>query len=496
MASIFVVGDWESQDKTVTDAVREAIGEHLRPHDEGFILPGAYYSTNTMSLRNTVLALDASTPGCPYRLMSPEWGHGVGVIRLQPETVSTLLATPESRARALKALREGISNEIVNAELRVGPSLASKASRDLDDDLWKAGFDSENCCVGIYSAVEDRTPTSHGKASFAGTSRGHLEYYLVVKAGAGRCAEEFHTALIDATQRAPPTSTLDALLSTVARASTEDAEVDTSAVLRRVAAAGRRNRARIAYEAANLLGLSSDIDTVFDHACSSQSTSRQTATLLVDTVTNVLERPVSLSDAVADRAPPRWIYFAGATAATTSQGLALCSNVSEGFVLFETSAATIQSRGPVAASQRGRGTATVSVSNEMYGALPAGSEKMMDDTTALSHAGSAHSNGELHPDHAWIDQRFTWHVPPMRGTGTRTVIDASTFQATAARVEPPQLWGTHRPLANTSWARAMCAHQLIPLRLRPELVLLAGIELSKVRSAVRKIAAPTPRELS
>jgi hypothetical protein len=486
MARIFTVADWEG-DKEVGDVVRAAITSALDDHSEGFVLPGAYYSSNSHSLRNVVLAIDSASQGSPYRLMSAEWGHGIGVIRLPHDAVEQLLVNKETRRSALRSLRTHIRNEIVDSSNRVGPRLACSQSRDAEDDLWEAGFDSESCCVGIYSAVEDRTPTSHGKTAFRGTSRGHLEYYLVVKAGGGQCSEEFHTAFVDVSQRLGTAASLDIVLKEVAQNS---GLVDATTLLKRVASAGRRNRSRIAYEAAERLGLIADIDSVLDHASSPNSTKRQTATLLIDTVTNLLERPISMSDVAADRAPTKWIYFAGSTAPVSSQGIVLASNVAEGFVVFEEGIGSTPGRAAAAAPSRNRGTTAIRITNEMYGALPAGSEKNMEDHVAIAHSEAAHGvNGDGHPDREWIADRFVWHTPQIRGFGAKSSISPEAAETAASQLETPQLWGTHLPLSHNQWARALCAHQLHPLRLRPELVLLAGAELSKIRGAVRKVAS-------
>ena len=475
-------------------AVKAALVEVLRPSDEAVLLPGASHSADTFTFKNAVITLDGREPHVPVCIFHSDWGHGVSVIRVPAEAAECVLK-PERRRSTLDALASccrNALNSIGTGRDVVGPHLGTDESRDAPGDAWHCGFDGGNCAVGLYSANEHTTP----KNGSIGMTRISRSYFLVAKAGAGQAGQELSARLMSAAAEGRP---LDAIVLDTGDVRSPSHETVTVGQLRRVYAAGRRNRARILLAAAEKLGLSPDIESVPDHACCEDDVGAQTAVLLADAATNVLERVQCASG--MDDGVSRWRYYAGAVAPSFSQGFISCSNVGEGLALF---------------LDPTNDTAPVRVVNAAHGSIPFGSRRLMRTFDALRVAADAHKDtraatrqgddeleldvsdpptaaragiacvpGVLsaHPDAAWIRKHFTW-LPPK--PSRRTTPEA---QKLAAALEPPQLWGTHAPLQHAQWSHALGLGGLRDLRLSPETVALSGAEPDAYRAVLGAILA-------
>lgn len=456
-------------DSSTVATLRATLLELLRGGDEAVLLPGATHSQDSFTFKNLVVTLDGRDGEVPYQLFGSDWGHGVSVIRVPADAAERTLQ-PKNRGSTLKALVGCCRNALVatDGEDVVGPQLGNDESRDEPNDVWEAGFDGANCSVGLYSAIELAPP----KGGTVGMTRASRSYFLVAKAGAGQAGQEFSAKMIGAAAKGV---SLDNLFGVEAARRTGAAPV-TLGQLRRVYAAGRRNRARILVQAAEALGLGPDVESAPDHACCDEAQGQQIAILLADACTNVLE-PVQASGGDDDLGS-RWRYYAGAVAPAQSQGLVSCSAVSEGFVLF------------LDPSNEGN---PVRLTNHAHGSMPFGSKRVMRTFDALLKASEAHlavaggadeevvPERTVHPDAKWMATHFAW-APPRKPRRARSA-------AVTRIVEPPQLWGTHAPLGHSAWSHALGLGQLRDVRLSPEVVALAGAEPDAHRAVVGRISA-------
>jgi len=460
MASILAIEDGENTPVENEAELRGALIDALRVGDEAIMLPGASRSAASLSFKNVVMTLGGAAPAAPFRAFSSDWGHGVSVIRVPTDAAERVLASTERRQGALRALVGAIPNELAGG-VDVGPGLDSTDARDVAGDVWTAGFDGGGCCCGLYSATELR-PTIGAPA---GMTRAHKSYFLLAKAGAGRAAQEFHQTLGGL---AASGQSLDAIFSGASGRALSDAHVQ------RVAAAGRRNRGRLILAAAEVLGLSPDVDSVPDHACCVEGV-KPTAILMADSVTNTLERvPAS---AATDGSV--WRYYAGAIATTASQGAASCSSAMEGFVLFLSPEASGGSTGTA-----------LRVRNVCHGAIPFGSRRAASARDALTVAVAAHrraarASGDAalaaHPDSEWVRSRFGWKTAVPRRQRSEKEGDGGLD---AAHIEPPQLWGSHAPIEASAWTLQLGMSGFRAVVLSPEVVALAGAEPTVLRAAV------------
>jgi len=473
MASILAIEDGENTPVENEAELRSALISALRVGDEAIMLPGASRSASSLSFKNVVMTLGGAAAEAPFRAFSSDWGHGVSVIRVPTEAAERVLASTERRQDALRALVRAIPNELAGGG-DVGPSLDSVEARDVVGDAWTAGFDGGSCCCGLYSATELR-PTA---GASAGMTRAHKSYFLLAKAGAGRAAQQFHQTLGGL---AASGQSLDAIFSGGGGGGGGGGRALSDAHIQRVAAAGRRNRGRLILVAADVLGLSPDVDSVPDHACCADAV-KPTAILMADSVSNTIERvPAS---AATDGST--WRYYAGAIATAASQGAASCSSVMEGFVLFLAPEV----------SSGGTGTA-LRVRNVCHGAIPFGSRRVAPARDVLTVAVAAHRKAALggdtaaaHPDDEWVRSRFGWKTATLRktrsvgegGEGGEAVNAVNAVNA--INVEPPQLWGSHVPIEASTWTLQLGMSGFRAVVLSPEVVALAGTEPSVLRAAV------------
>jgi hypothetical protein len=421
---------------------------NLRPNDEVVLLPGAYHSTESMSVKNVVVRLDGDHASIPSRLFSSWWCHGISAVRLPHlagEGVMDRIGGKSQRSDLLSKLCAAIPNEVTDRNTTVGPSLAVDDD-DRDCEEWTAGFDTKNCCIGLYACDEERQ--SNGAPP--GTQRAHRQYYLVCKAGAGRAAQEFSRKIEQASR---DHKSLNEALGPNGSPGEE--------MLRRVALAGRRNRARLILKAAQVLGVEDDIDSVLDHAGHREGTQKH-AILDVDVHCNTL-LPTK------GGARTDWIYHSGCVPTTSAQGLICANTANLGFVMMHVP------------SNESSTTSAMMVTNEAYNSLPFSTPRRAATNEVLRMACKSE-----HPDNSWIERRFAWKNVANRFANTRA--DEQAFTHRVAKVEPPQLWGTHFPetWVQTS-SRELGVSTYCATKLRPELVVLAGTEPEKMRTLMRSI---------
>jgi len=447
MCSIQLIAAGDVTQNPELSKLRTELNRELRACDIAFLLPGCNASKQSSDLKNIVIGLDAHAENPPVHLFSSNWGHGVSAIRLPTETVEPMLATEERRKQLLNIMANAIPNELSDTRVHVGPKLQSNKHRDSDGDNWLMGFDGENCSCGVYSATELQSITGNRKN---GMTRPVRSYFLVVKAGGGLAAQQFHAELSGLCTRGVCLHQLD-----------QDHQLELK--MKRVVNAGRRNRAAILAKVANLIGLGTQIDTLVDHAAATDVPAMQLAILLVDAVTNTLAKTER-----DDSREMEWRYYAGSVSPQYSQSSMLCSNVSEGYVAFLTTRDSSES---------------IQVRNEAGGALPFSSARLCKTSECLERAVHARMTGELHPESEWVTSHFSWHRPTLRRIGHLS----KQAQECIHNTEPAVLWGSHEPIEYARWLRSLGADETSSVRLYPAIVVLAGNESSMLRSAAAMV---------
>lgn len=411
----------------------------LRVSDQCVVLPQASRSVESGALKNCVLRLSGCDPDVNAEIFSANWFSGVSLVKVPNEKAEMLLKTSTQRSQYLKALVAAIPSEMQDAQLQVGPELEGD-EQDRDIDTWKPGFDGPGCCVGLYSAMQNKSPEAHQ----SGMSRVHRDYYILCKAGAGVAGQTFHARLTSALRDG---ATLDEALS-------EDG-IPGARALRRVASAAKRNRSRILLLAAEALGFYG-IDTLGDNASPSKAPHR-VAIPQIDSAYNTLIKPESSSMRSV------WQYASGACDAAASQGMVVSSNVAEGFVAF------VSSTGE-----------RLMLKNEAHSCLPFSTPRILSNRDAVFNAVDKHkdarkSKANPHPDHDWVSSRFAWHSKDF-GNG----VD----------IEPPCIWGSHESESFLSeWARELGVSRASPIRLQPEIVAISAVEPGKLRVATKSVAS-------
>jgi hypothetical protein len=416
----------------IDHALRSHLMGILRPSDECVVLPGASRSIESGSLKNCVFRLSGNEASPNLEVFSTGWFMGVGMIRIPSEKAELMLSTTTRRMDALDALMQAIPSEMADTDIQVGADLIGDA-QDRDIESWVAGFDSPSCCVGLYSAVQNKPPGAHED----GMNRAHQDYYIVCKAGAGVAGQTFHARLTASIKEG---ATLDEALSETGNPG--------AGSLRRVASAAKRNRARILLQAAEALGFFG-IGTLGDNASPSTAPHR-VAIPDIDCSFNTLMR---------DENSPRpvWQYAAGACDAHFSRGMVTSSNASEGFVAFV---------GP--SGER------FALKNDAHSCLPFSTGRLLSNRDAVFRAVDAHkavaeTRGVAHPDKDWVRSRFAWKSKDFGGS-----VD----------LEPPALWGSHKSESFLAeWGRELGVSRAKMLRLQPEIVCIAAIEPGKLRVA-------------
>ena len=423
-----------------TVTLRNALLGSLRSCDEAILLPQSHQSIESGAFKNVTFRLCGATGGVNPALFSHDWFSGVSLVRIRGcdvARVDALLEDPASRKALLERLKNRIQSQVADPDLQVGPQLESdELERDVEDSTWKAGFDAPNCFAGIFSAEHSKVPEG-GKS---GMARVHKDYFLVCRAGAGVAASTFHSRLVASLQKG---LSLDQALES------EDSKPGAQA-LRRLTAAGTRNRARILLDTAEEIGLI-DIASVGDQAARNK---HRGVVPDVDTITNTIRK-------LDDTPRPTWQYSACVDGAL-SKGVLTLSNQADGIVLFMTDG----------------GDAKVLLKNEMWSCIPSTSKRTtaarsMVDTVVSNYTGP--SAGE-HPDASWISAHFSWKN--------------RTFTDTQPEIEPFGLWGAYGGEQFVqSFARELGVANYKAVRLRPELVCSAGVDAGKLRAIVKAVAA-------
>lgn len=271
MACIFAIDD-------VPKALKDSLGRALRPEDEAVLLPSADLDATSGKYENIVFRFDGTVGGVPHTVFSPAWGAGVSAIKVSGPWVLKILSDADHRKKCLTKLRDLIESETANPDTVVGPHLdGDENDRDLSE--WTAGFDGPACFVGLYSAEHSCAP----EASLRGRDRCHSTSFLVVKAGAGQAACQFHSRFMTALKTGSSLSEIFA----------EGKPNSLAAPLRRVTRAGSRNRSRVLMLASEALGAPM-VDSVPDQSSCGRYRAAVTA---VDVGVNVLRKVDERKDA-------------------------------------------------------------------------------------------------------------------------------------------------------------------------------------------------------
>ena len=431
MSCIFAIDD-------VPKALKDSLVKALRPEDEARLLPSADLDPTSGKYENIVFRFDATTKDVPITAFSPAWGAGVSAIKVSGPWVDKILTCQQHRQKCLTQMRQVIESETANPDVVVGPHLdGDENDRDLSE--WTAGFDGPACFVGLYSAEHSCAPDP----TVRGRDRCHATTFLVVKAGAGQAACQFHSRFMTALKQGH----------SLAEVFTEGTGTGgLAASLRRVTRAGSRNRSRILMLASDALGAPM-IDSVPDQSSCGRYRAAVTA---LDVSVNVLRK-------VDERKDAKMFQYSTGVDAAVSQGLLSMSNLSDGVVLF------LSENGEVRQNLR----------NEAHASLPFSSPRLVSDrdliSTIVKEYKSAAKRGEqANIDHAYIRDRFTWKN--------------REFSSADADIEPLAFWGTHdRESFFAKFARELGVSKCQVVRLRPMCVCVAGIEGGKLRAALRSM---------
>lgn len=425
----------------VEHKLKQSIVSSLRICDSAIVLPQAHRSPESGVVKNVVMRLSGMEEGLNPDIFSPMWFSGVSVIAFPRDKAEALLSSDAKRREAIERLAKSIPSEMQDSQIQVGPGLDGD-DHDRDTAKWEAGFDGPGCCVGIYSAMQNRSPD----ALLSGMSRVHRSYYLVCKAGAGLAGQTFHARLSAALKSG---STLDEALS--------DGGSPGAKALRRVAVAAKRNRCRILNIAAQVLGFVC-VDTIGDNA-SPLSSPYRVAIAAIDCVYNGLIK-------VDSGGRSAWQYTSGCVESTMSIGAITSSNVAEGFIAFANP----------------NGDLRYSTRNDAYGVIPFSTQRLLSNRDVVFKATEEHrkckaQHRRAHPDHDWITTHFGWHSKSFDGIPI------------GLDVEPPGTWGSH-DCENfiSEWARELGIAKSVVLRLQPEVVAVSAVEPGKLRVAVKALA--------
>lgn len=434
MARVIALDDIEHK-------LKQQIVSSLRVCDEAVVLPQAHRSLESGTLKNVVMRLNGTEADLNPGVFSPMWFSGVSVIEFPADKAEVLLNSDAKRREMIEKLAKSIPSEMHDSHVQVGPGLDGD-EQDRDTEKWEAGFDGPGCCVGLYSAVQNRSPD----VLLNGMSRAHKSYFLVCKAGAGISGQTFHARLCAALKDG---KSLDEALA-------EDG-VPGAKALRRVRRAAQRNRCRILNLAANALGFVC-VDTIGDNA-SPPSSPYRVVIPAIDVCYNALVK-------VNNGARSTWQYTSGCVESALSLGALTSSNVAEGFVAFTMP----------------NGELRFSVRNEAHCAIPFSTQRTNSNRDIVLKATEEHKKARsagraAHPDHSWVNTHFGWH--------------SKQFDAIPSGVdlEPAGVWGSHEGENFVSqWARELGISRSSVVRLQPEIVAISAVEPGKLRVALKAIA--------
>lgn len=417
----------------VTVALRNALLAALRPGDEAILLPQADQSIESGVFKNVVFQLDGQASGLSSSVFSPDWFCGVSLLKIRPNdvpTVQKIVDDPAQRCAFFKELRE-FQSELFDSSVEVGPPLAcDENDRDLENSTWHAGFDSSASFVGLFSAEHSKIP----EGGSSGNKRVFKEFYLACRAGGGIAASTFHARLQAGLASG---ASLDALLE-------DDVKPPGSQGLRRVASASARNRRRLLFDAAKALGIS-DFPDVGDP----QSRNKfRSAVPDVEVSCNTL-RKLDVDGA------SRWQYSA-AVDGLASKGLASLSNAADGILLFCESGNNLK----------------IILKNRMWQAIPFNTKRIATSRELSDVALQRRREGRPHFDDEWIKKHFTWQN--------------RKFEDNQYDFIPFSLCSSHDNEAYAQkFSRELGLADLQAIRLRPELVCVAGVPPGKLRALVK-----------
>lgn len=430
MARLLAVDD-------VSVSLRNSLLRHLTSLDEAVILPQASQSQDSAAFKNVCFRL-SSTQTIDPNLIPIALFNGLSIAKISSQedvnVIEKALEDSSSRTALIRRLAEAIPSEMSDDSTTVGCKLeCGEDERDLEPDKWTAGFDSPSAFVGVFSAENSRPP----EVGLVGQSRVFREFFLVCKAGGGLAASTFHSRLRAELNKGK----------TLEQSLCEDG-VPGAAALRRCASAGQRNRGRIMATAAEALGLNL-VSTVGDQIGRNKA---KVVVADVDVVVNSLRKLETTKTST--------YQLACCTDLAISKGCAWLSSAADGLTLLLSSS----------------GDTKVSVNNEMFNCLPfyttrTTSSRELANSVLKAHQGS--NNG--HVDKHWIGKRFSWKNAEVSG-------------ASASNLEPFCFYGSHsEEHFSSTFSRELGISTLKPIKLRPELVCVAGIDTGKLRGIARAL---------
>jgi hypothetical protein len=412
----------------------------LSANDEAVLLPQASKSPESDAYKNVAFRLRGDTSPVNPAIFASRFYDGLSAVRLtesDAKVIAAVLKDPARRANTLELLKSSIQSEVSNSELVVGPKLECDAD-ERDSEAWIAGLDATSAFAGVFSTQHSRPPVG---STDVGMARGHNEYFLVVRAGAGVAAQTLHSRLTTALASG---ATLDACLE-------DDTSPPGSTALGRLQRAGSRNRARVLAELADALKLTG-VASVGDTECKART---RIAVPHIDLQVNTLsknEETISTNNSVQNSS---WRYVT-AVDCLSSAGAGTLSNAASGLILFAPQTTT-------------SGMKTTAIRNECMHALPFSTQRVSTERQMVEVICKSRKQ---HPDKDWIRERFAWQ---------NSVADDN-----GAEIEPSSLWGSHTATSWTkSFARELAVSELEPLVLAPELVVTAGLTAGKLRAVLR-----------
>lgn len=418
----------------VTMGLRNALLSVLRTGDEAILLPQADQSLESAVFKNVVFQLEGESPVLSGGVFSPDWFTGVSILKVRPSEVSkvaALLDDPASRRNFLEHMKKQTNSDLFDSSIQVGPSLECDSDdRDVKDTTWVSGFDSPSSFVGLFSAENSRIPEGGTSAN----KRVFKEFFLACRAGGGVAASTFHARLLSGLASG---LSLDALLE-------EDFKTPGSQGLRRVATASVRNRRRLLHEAAKALGIQ-DYPDVNDPQSGNKF---RAAVPDVEVCANTIRK-------LDGDGSSRWQYTTGVDGAS-SKGLASLSNPCDGVTLYSSSTGDLK----------------IILKNKTWQAIPFTTTRLATSREISDVVLKEKHSGEEHLDSSWIRAHFSWKN--------------REFQPDQYDFIPFPLHGSHSTEIYTQkFARELGLSELQPIRLRPELVCVAGVEPGKLRALVK-----------
>jgi len=420
-------------------------------------LPQAHIGMNNPHLKNMVylLADEAVPPG----IFHPDWFTGVSCCELKDDTEGvrrwSKLSSKE-RMDEMKKVCDAINVEMLDEDIRIGCSLEVDEN-GMDAAPWQAGLDKASSCIGIFVSHGCCVPTSllfdQLGLNAAGCAEPIEKYWLVAKAGAGEAAHLFHYKMLNHLSNKLPLSQY-----------LEEGEGLLN--FRRIQRAPSRNRNRMLYTAASILGLTDSITIVTDLECPDSS---KIAFPTIDANQNVIRR------ADPDKIIDAWIYTTGLDT-VTSRGLCTMNNPTAGLVVFTES----------------RGELTLDVlKNDSFGVIPFATEGLATENTLIKAITSTwHSTISMdnekwpqstHPCGEKLSQRLCWKKNGKGDTGLTKHIMMQT--------EPLPLWGSHASTAFlTPHALSKLGMQhLKPLELHPSAVCIHCTQRNRLETIAKEV---------